>query len=112
VLAYGHAYDVQIDSSAIVAQGFAGFDAAHPWRFRTCPAPPDHSRDRLVVAADGSMRYLEFASTMLSNGLPADVSSRHPSSRQLDPSADAALIRNYREPAYVLGGWNPAAEVQ
>jgi len=36
-----------------------------------------------------------------------DVSRRHPASRQLAMETDAAAIADYRNPAYVLGGWFP-----
>lgn len=41
------------------------------------------------------------------DGTPADTSRRAEGSRVLDPQADAAVIRAYRDPAFVLGGWNP-----
>jgi pectin methylesterase-like acyl-CoA thioesterase len=39
-----------------------------------------------------------------------DVSQRVSWSRQLDPKADTELIRDYSDPSYVLGGWNPALD--
>ena len=54
------------------------------------------------------MRLLEYHSTNLAYGQPADVSHRHPASRQLADENDAATIASYRTPAYVLGGWIPA----
>jgi pectin methylesterase-like acyl-CoA thioesterase len=53
------------------------------------------------------MRYLEFRSTRVADGKPADVSQRHPASRQLDAERDAEMIAKYRNPAWVLG-WEPA----
>jgi pectinesterase len=54
-----------------------------------------------------SVHYWEYNSTNLSNGKPADVSLRHPASRQLTMEKDAEIIANYKNPAYVLGGWTP-----
>jgi hypothetical protein len=59
----------------------------------------------------GPLPYLEFASLALGNDVPADVSRRHPASRQLDAAADAALIRQFRDPAFVLGGWRPDDDI-
>ncbi|GGY60607.1 pectinesterase family protein [Pseudoduganella albidiflava] len=42
------------------------------------------------------------------DGKPVDTSARHPRSRQLDATRDAAVIAQYRDPAWVLGGWQPA----
>lgn len=55
-----------------------------------------------------SATMLEYNSCKLSN--PAekvDISKRHEWSRQLTLEKDAELINNYRNPAYVLNGWNP-----
>jgi len=54
------------------------------------------------------MHLWEYRSTNLSDGKPADVSQRAPGSRQLTMEHDAETIANYRNPAYVLGGWTPA----
>jgi pectin methylesterase-like acyl-CoA thioesterase len=54
-----------------------------------------------------NMRYWEYHSTAASDGKPVDVSRRHPASRQLSLEKDADVIANYRDPAYVLGGWVP-----
>jgi pectinesterase len=54
-----------------------------------------------------NVHYWEYSSTNLSDGKPADVSKRHPASRQLTMEKDAAIIANYRNPAYVLSGWTP-----
>lgn len=60
------------------------------------------------LAGDTSQQhYWEFHSQNL-DGSPADVSRRHPASRQLDATRDAALIAQYRDPQFVLGGWKPA----
>ena len=53
------------------------------------------------------IHYWEYNSTNVADGKPADVSRRHPASRQLTMEKDAAIIANYRSPAYVLGGWTP-----
>lgn len=50
---------------------------------------------------------LEYNSTDLDTGKPVDVSKRHKWSRQLRADRDGALIANYRNPAWVLGGWTP-----
>ena len=54
-----------------------------------------------------NVHYWEYNSTRLSDGLPIDVSRRHPASRQLRMEKDAGIIANYRNPAYVLDGWSP-----
>jgi pectinesterase len=54
-----------------------------------------------------NIRYWEYSSTNLSDGTPADVSRRHPASRQLTMEKDGDMIAGYRNPAYVLGGWTP-----
>ncbi len=55
-----------------------------------------------------NMHLWEYNSTNVSDGKPADVSRRHPVSRQLTMEKDAATIADYTNPAYVLGGWTPA----
>lgn len=62
-----------------------------------------------VAEVTKDIRYWEYKSTTL-DGKPVDVRKRHPASRQLDPVKDVKLIDNYRNPAYVLGGWNPERE--
>lgn len=57
--------------------------------------------------ATSNIHYWEFNSTNLSNGKPADVSQRHPISKQLTLENDSVIIANYSNPAYVLGGWSP-----
>jgi pectinesterase len=54
-----------------------------------------------------SVHYWEYNSTNIYDGKPADVSLRHPASRQLTMEKDAEIIENYKNPAYVLGGWTP-----
>lgn len=56
----------------------------------------------------GNVHFWELASRN-PDGSRVDVSRRVSWSRQLDPVADAELIRNYSDPAYVLGGWTPQA---
>ena len=50
---------------------------------------------------------LEFATRDADSGQLVDVSQRHAFSRQLDAVADAAIIANYSNPAFVLNGWLP-----
>lgn len=50
---------------------------------------------------------LEYNTRDLDTKQPVDVSMRSPYSRQLDKVADAALLQCYRNPAFVLKGWNP-----
>jgi pectin methylesterase-like acyl-CoA thioesterase len=51
---------------------------------------------------------LEYNSRSLSDpSKTIDVSKRHQWSRQLTMEKDEELINNYRDPAYVLKGWNP-----
>ncbi len=54
-----------------------------------------------------SSTMLEFNTRDADTGQPVDVSKRHKYSRQLDARKDAALIAKYRDPAFVLNGWNP-----
>ncbi len=54
-----------------------------------------------------SARCYEYNTRDMETGEPVDVSQRHPWSRQLDPEHDRALIANYRDPAFVLKGWQP-----
>ncbi|MBQ3438593.1 MAG: carbohydrate esterase [Bacteroidales bacterium] len=50
---------------------------------------------------------LEFNTRDMETGEPVDVTERHPFSRQLSLPRDASLIASYRDPAFVLNGWNP-----
>ena len=60
------------------------------------------------IGGDASnVRYWEYNSTNLSDRKPVDVGRRHPASRQLTMEKDAKIIADYRNPAYVLGGWTP-----
>lgn len=45
--------------------------------------------------------------TMDMEGNPVDMSERHPLVRVLDAEADAELIANYSDPAFILNGWTP-----
>jgi hypothetical protein len=55
------------------------------------------------------IHFWEFHSTD-ADGHPIDVTGRHPVSRQLTEPSDAQTIANYRDPAFVLGGWTPVIE--
>lgn len=54
-----------------------------------------------------SQTMLEFNTRDADTGKLVDTSKRHEFSRQLDAVKDAETIRNYRNPAFVLKGWNP-----
>lgn len=56
-----------------------------------------------------NVRFWEY-NTMDLEGRPVDVSKRHPVSKQLTMEKDAETIANYRDPAFVLGGWVPVVE--
>ncbi len=56
-----------------------------------------------------NVRFWEY-NTMDLEGRPVDVSQRHPVSKQLTMEKDAETIANYRNPAFVLGGWTPVVE--
>jgi len=53
-----------------------------------------------------NVHFWEYNSTNL-DGTPVDMSQRHPIVRELLLPGDADLIRNYSDPAFVLGGWDP-----
>lgn len=55
-----------------------------------------------------SVHFWEFGSHDPA-GRPVDATFRLPGSRRLTEAADGATIAHYRDPAYVLGGWNPLA---
>jgi|WetSurMetagenome_2_1015567.scaffolds.fasta_scaffold00003_226 pectinesterase len=59
-----------------------------------------------------NIHYWEFNSTNAADGKPADVSKRHPASRQLTIEKDAAIISDYQNPSFVLGGWTPVMAPQ
>jgi hypothetical protein len=55
------------------------------------------------------IRFWEFHSTD-ADGHPVNVTDRHPVSKQLMEPRDDQTIANYRDPAFVLGGWSPAVD--
>lgn len=63
------------------------------------------------VGPQPNLHFWEYNSRTL-DGAPLDTSGRDRFSRRLHEPADAALIRDYTDPAYVLGGWNPLAEAR
>lgn len=63
-----------------------------------------------VGGETSNVHYWEYNSTNLSDGLPVDVSQRHPVSKQLTLGADSIIIINYSNPEFVLNGWKPVAE--
>lgn len=54
------------------------------------------------------IHYWEHNSINLSDGKPVDVSQRSSITRQLTMEKDSAIINNYKNPTYVLGGWTPS----
>jgi len=52
------------------------------------------------------MHLWEFNSTDI-DGHSIDITQRHPVSKQLTQPQDAQTIANYRNPAFILGGWTP-----
>lgn len=63
-----------------------------------------------VTDSTEHIRYWEFQTTSLETGKPVDTKQRHPASRQLTKESDAPLIESYRNPAFVLEGWDPASK--
>jgi pectin methylesterase-like acyl-CoA thioesterase len=63
------------------------------WRFDSNPEGPN-------------VRFWEFNSHS-ADGKPIEVSQRFAASRQLKQPDDEQTIRNYSDPAWVLGGWDP-----
>jgi pectin methylesterase-like acyl-CoA thioesterase len=59
------------------------------------------------IGGDASNIHFWEYNSIGPDGKAIDVSRRHPASRQLDKEKDAKIIANYRNPAYVLGGWTP-----
>lgn len=55
------------------------------------------------------LHFWEFNSRR-PDGTPVDTSKRRAASRVLKEPADAELVAKYRDPAFVLGGWNPRAK--
>ena len=56
-----------------------------------------------------TVNMLEFNTLDMDTGEPVDVSGRHKYSRQLVLPRDAAVIASYRDPSFVLNGWEPQA---
>ena len=54
-----------------------------------------------------NVRFYEF-NTMDLDWQPVDLAARHRIVRRLTLPEDAATIANYRDPAFVLGGWTPS----
>ena len=54
------------------------------------------------ASSSSTVQFWEYMTTDLA-GATLDVSSRHPSSKQIDDATAA----QYRDPAFVLGGWSP-----
>lgn len=59
------------------------------------------------VTATPNVHFWEYNSTDISDDQPTDVSQRAAFSKQLVLPQDATTIANYRDPAFVLGGWTP-----
>ncbi len=71
------------------------FDRAGPGSADTAPTDP------------AKVHFWEYNSHA-ADGKPVDVSQRFPASRQPTQPEDAALIKNYSDPTFVLGSdWNP-----
>ena len=117
---------------------FTGIDRPPPWN-RTAPTPPSKVLARLPTnhglnypyaeavlincrltgippagwgPIDGDtlhIHFWEFNSTD-ADGHPVDVTKRHPVSKQLMEPRDTQIIANYRDPAFVLGGWTPVVD--
>ena len=58
-------------------------------------------------AFDKTAHAWEFNTRDADTGELVDFSKRNENSRRLDAVADAEIIRNYSDPGYVLGGWQP-----
>ncbi len=63
-----------------------------------------------AIGAKTAKMY-EYNTCDMETGEPVDVSKRHSYSRQLVKPMDAELINNYRNPAFVLKGWQPVSYV-
>lgn len=55
------------------------------------------------------LHYWEFNSINIADGTPADVSQRAAYSKQLSLPKDKALLTDYSNPSYILGGWSPVS---
>jgi hypothetical protein len=56
-----------------------------------------------------NVRFWEF-NTMDMDGKPVDMSRRHEIVRHLRLPADARIVADYRNPAFVLEGWIPVVQ--
>jgi pectin methylesterase-like acyl-CoA thioesterase len=75
------------------------------WRLDNLPPPAD--QNAVNPATYPTIHFWEFNSRT-PGGQAVDTSKRHPISRQLRETEDAELIRNYRNPTWVLGNeWVP-----
>lgn len=54
-----------------------------------------------------NIHYWEYNSTNLEDGSSVDISNRVSYSMQLTMPEDSAIIANYSNPTFVLGGWTP-----
>lgn len=61
------------------------------------------------IEADTTNLHLWEFNSVDVDGHAVDITQRHPVSRQLAKPRDAQAIADYSNPAYVLGGWSPAA---
>jgi pectinesterase len=117
---------------------FIGINRPLPWN-TTAPAPPSKVLARLpnnhglnypyaeavlincrlkdipaagwgpIADETSHNHFWEFHSTDVDGHL-IDISKRHPISRQLSEPQDAKIIADYRNPAFVLGGWTPVVD--
>jgi pectinesterase len=118
---------------------FAGIDRPLPWSAASAPVRPSKVLARLpnnhglnypyaeavlincrlkdvplagwgpIDDETSHIHFWEFHSTDL-DGHPIDVTQRHPVSKQLAQPQDVEIIANYRNPAFVLGGWTPVVD--
>ncbi len=61
-----------------------------------------------LPADPAHMRYWEYRSVSARDHTTLDLGARHPSSRQLEGGRDDDTVAQYRDPAFVLGGWSPS----
>lgn len=73
---------------------------------------PARGWDGLERGPSTYVRYWETGTRNLDDLSPADTSGRAKGSRVLDSEADAALIRLYSTPSWVLGGWDPEEKLK
>jgi pectin methylesterase-like acyl-CoA thioesterase len=62
------------------------------------------------VEVDAAHLHLWEYDSKDGDGKPIDTSQRNAASKQLKMPEDAETIRNYSDPAFVLGGWKPEVE--